>query len=122
MVSLKDCILLCIERKDKVQKEWEYLFTLNELDFKGALDTWFEYYYGQTSLYVICNNEIVEQFSFKDKKKCDAAFSKGLPVVDDTCKGIKISSHTELMSYMYDMSGVSIFVSKSTFKSYKGLF
>ena len=104
---MKDCILLVVKQPLCVLADWEYIVTLNGIEHRKALSQWFDYNYNDLPIYVLRNNKISEILSIHDKSRFDELLLEGLPIVDETCRGLKILSYMDLMIYIADISGYS---------------
>lgn len=102
---MKDCILLSVKNSYFILDDWKYIVNKSGEGFRKELQNWFNYQYGDILIYVLRNAELSETLSINDKQRFDELMTEGLPVVDETSRGLKIVSYMDLMNYIADISG-----------------
>ena len=102
---MKDCILLSVKDSHFILDDWKYIVSNNGMEFRKTLLDWFNYQLGDTAIYVLRDCKISEVLSINDKQRFDELMIEGLPIVNESSRGLKIVSYMDLMNYLADISG-----------------
>ncbi len=102
---MKDCILLSVKDSYFILDDWKYIVSNTGMEFRKTLLDWFNYQYSDTVIYVLRDCKISEVLSINDKQRFDELMVEGLPIVNESSRGLKIVSYIDLMNYLADISG-----------------
>lgn len=102
---MKDCILLSVKDSYVILDDWKYIVNNTGMEFRKTLLDWFNYQFGDTVIYVLRDCKISEVLSINDKQRFDELMVEGLPIVNESSRGLKIVSYMDLMNYLADISG-----------------